>query len=264
MFESLLYFLVAIGATTAGSMTGMGGGVIIKPVLDALHGFDVQTIGVLSAITVFSMSVVSIGKQMLAGAKIPFRTAIPLALGSVAGGCLGQWMLASIVSVMRADRFVTVIQNGVLSILILGVYLYMHHKRKIKGLHLIGIPSAVLAGVFLGVCSSFLGIGGGPINVALIIYLFSYDTKTATVCSLITILFAQLSKLGGVAMTTGFAVYDLSMLPVMVVGAVSGGFIGASFHKRCDEAMIEKTFNAVQLLVLALSVFNIVRNLAVG
>ena len=61
-----LYFLIAIGATTVGSLTGMGGGVIIKPVMDVMGAYDAATIGVLSSITVFSMSVVSIGKQMLA------------------------------------------------------------------------------------------------------------------------------------------------------------------------------------------------------
>lgn len=29
--QYILYFLIAIGATTVGSLTGMGGGVIIKP-----------------------------------------------------------------------------------------------------------------------------------------------------------------------------------------------------------------------------------------
>ena len=42
--QYVLYFLIAIGATTVGSLTGMGGGVIIKPLMDVLHGFDVQTI----------------------------------------------------------------------------------------------------------------------------------------------------------------------------------------------------------------------------
>ena len=86
----LVYFLIAIGATTVGSLTGMGGGVIIKPVMDVIGAYDAATIGVLSSITVFSMSVVSIGKQMLAKRKIPFGTAVPLAVGSVAGGQLGQ------------------------------------------------------------------------------------------------------------------------------------------------------------------------------
>ena len=256
--QYVLYFLIAIGATTVGSLTGMGGGVIIKPLMDVLHGFDVQTIGVLSSLTVFSMSVVSIGKQMLARTKIPFGTAIPLALGSVAGGLAGEKLLQVIVDALRANSAVTVVQNVVLSLLILAVFLYMKNKGRIPSRELRGVVVSLL----LGICSSFLGIGGGPINVALIIYLFSFDTKTATVCSLVTILFAQISKLTTVALTTGFGVFDLSIAPVMIVGAIAGGFIGASLNKKCSEAAVEKAFNAVQLLVLAISIFNIVRNLA--
>ena len=237
--QYLLYFLIAIGATTVGSLTGMGGGVIIKPLMDLLHDFDVQTIGVLSSITVFSMSVVSIGKQMLARTKIPFGTAIPLALGSVAGGLAGDQLLRVIVDALQANAMVTVVQNVVLSILILAVFLYMKNKSRIPSRQLRGVVVSLLVGAFLGICSSFLGIGGGPINVALIIYLFSFDTKTATICSLVTILFAQISKLVSVAVGTGFAVYDLSIAPVMVVGAIAGGFIGASLNKRCSEAAVE-------------------------
>lgn len=173
----MLYFLIAIGATTVGSLTGMGGGVIIKPLMDVLHGFDVQTIGVLSSLTVFSMSVVSIGKQMLARTKIPFGTAIPLALGSVMGGLAGEKLLQVIVDALRANSAVTVVQNVVLSLLILAVFLYMKNKSRIPSQELRGVVVSLLVGVFLGICSSFLGIGGGPINVALIIYLFSLTPR---------------------------------------------------------------------------------------
>jgi uncharacterized membrane protein YfcA len=137
----------------------------------------------------------------------------------------------------------------------------MKNKEKIKGRALSGAVVSLMVGIFLGVCSSFLGIGGGPINVALIIYLFSVNTKTATVCSLVTILFAQISKLSTVALTTGFADFDLSVAPFMIVGAILGGFIGASFNKKCSEKTVEKTFNLVQLLVLGITIFNIVRNI---
>jgi uncharacterized membrane protein YfcA len=264
MLQMLLYFLIAIGATTAGSMTGLGGGIIIKPLLDLLQDFDAQTIGVLSAITVLAMSVVSIGRQMLAKTKIPFMTAIPLASGSVAGGLAGHWILSAAIAALGASRSVTV-QNILLSLLILAVYLYMRNKSKDRKPKHRSTPALIAisltAGVFLGICSSFLSIGGGPINVALIIWLFSYDTKTAAVCSLIAILFAQLSKLTTLAFTTGFALYDLSLLPIMVAGAIAGGFLGANLNQKCSEAVVEKAFNAVQFLVLGIAILNIIRNL---
>ena len=153
----ILYFLIAIGATTVGSLTGMGGGVIIKPLMDVLHHFDVETIGVLSSITVFSMSIVSIGKQILAKTQIPFQIAIPLSVGSVLGGYLGQGLLRVIVDALQAEGIVTVVQNAVLAVLILCVYFYMRNKSRIPGLHLSGIPISLAVGCFLGICSSFLG-----------------------------------------------------------------------------------------------------------
>lgn len=256
----LIYFLLALFATTIGSLTGMGGGVIIKPLMDVLGDFDVQTIGIVSSITVFSMALVSVGKQIKAKTEIPFNMAIPLAIGSVAGGIIGEKLLDFIVDALKINSIVTIIQNFVLAFLILFVFLYMKNKQKIKGKELKSLHVSLLVGVFLGVCSSFLGIGGGPINVALIIYLFSVSTKTATVCSLITILFAQISKLTTVALTTGFSDFDLSVAPVMIMGAILGGFIGASFNKKCKEATVEKAFNCVQLLVLGITIFNIARN----
>ncbi len=257
----LIYFILALFATTVGSLTGMGGGVIIKPLMDVLGDYNVQTIGIVSSITVFSMAVVSVGKQIKSKSAIPFRTAVPLGVGSVVGGFTGEKLLAFIIDLLSANDVVTVVQNFVLAVLILFVYIYMKNKEKIKGRALNGVVVSLGVGVFLGICSSFLGIGGGPINVALIIYLFSVNTKTATVCSLVTILFAQISKLSTVALTTGFSGFDLSVAPFMIVGAILGGFLGASFNKKCSEKTVEKAFNLVQLIVLSITIFNIVRNL---
>lgn len=257
----VIYFLLTLFATSVGSLTGMGGGVIIKPIMDVMGDYDVQSIGLIASITVFSMAIVSILKQIKAKTKIPFKTALPLAVGSVVGGIVGERVLKLIINLLNANSIVTVVQNVVLAVLILLVFIYMKNKNKIKGKELKGVPVSLFVGIFLGFCSSFLGIGGGPINVALIIYLFSYSTKTATVCSLVTILFAQISKLTTVALTTGFSDFDLTITPVMIIAAISGGFIGAYFNKKCSEKTVEKAFNIIQLVVLALTIFNIIRNL---
>ena len=47
----------------------------------------------------------------------------------------------------------------------------------------------------------------------------------------------------------------------MVAGAIAGGFIGAALNKKLPEKTVEKAFNGVQLLVLAICVFNIIRNI---
>lgn len=261
--ECALYFLIALGATTVGALTGMGGGVIIKPLMDMLQGYDVQTIGILSSITVFTMSQVSIGKHLLAKTKIPFRAAVPLAVGSTAGGLLGERLLGAAVEAAVTSAAVTAVQNAALALLILMVFLYMKNKNRIRGYELNGVPAALLTGMFLGMCSSFLGIGGGPINVAVMIFLFSCSTKTATACSLVTILFAQASKLACVALTTGFGGFDLSIAPLMAAGAVAGGVLGAGMNRRFSEDAVDRTFNAVQLLVLGIAVFNIVKSIVI-
>ena len=64
MLEYIIYFIITLFATTICSLTGMGGGVIIKPIMDVIGNFDVHSIGIIASITVFSMAFVSIFKQI--------------------------------------------------------------------------------------------------------------------------------------------------------------------------------------------------------
>ena len=52
------------------------------------------------------------------------------------------------------------------------------------------------------------------------------------------------------------------LLVGLVLGAIAGGFIGASLSKKLQEQTVDRAFNAVQLLVLALAIVNIIRNAA--
>lgn len=260
--KGLIYFIVAFVSTVVGAFTGMGGGVIIKPLCDFINGYNTQTIGVLSSITVFSMAVVSVYRQVKMKTKIELDLVLPISFGSVAGGILGQELFKQFVRFVKANNIVLIMQNLLLAVIIAVIYIYMKKKNLVKPLGVSGIIPAFLAGMFLGTLSSFLGIGGGPINVALIIYLFSYSTKSAVVCSIFTILFSQVSKLLTIALTTGFSVYDLDVLPFMVVGAVLGGTIGSDLNKKLSEDVVEKVFNMVQVFVCVLALVNVVKNIS--
>lgn len=259
--DLFIYFLIALLATTAGSITGMGGGVMIKPGLDLLNQFPAESISVLSSLTVFAMSIVSVGKHIQHKTAIPYKIALPLALGSILGGNAGQFGLKMAVSRLPGNQMVLVVQNGILAILIIAVLAYMLKKSHIRSLRLSGILPPLLAGLVLGFFSSFLGIGGGPFNVALLIYMFSLSTRTATICSIIIILFSQLAKIVSISLLEGFAVYDLSLLPPMVIGGVIGGFAGAWINRKMSDTQVDRTFNVVQVAVLLICIYNIIRNL---
>ncbi len=256
--QFLIYFLIAIFTTTLGGLTGMGGGVMIKPALDLLGDYDAATIGILSSLSVFAMAIVSVSKQLRNRAKFDEKVVIPLAVGSIVGGTVGQMMLDAIIEATNSD-VVKIVQNAILAVLIVVVFVYMLIKDKVKSYHLSGYIPSALVGVFLGISSSFLGIGGGPINVAIFMFLFSYEAKIAALSSIVTILFSQISKLSAVAMSGELIAIDWSIPPFMIVGAIAGGFIGSKLTALFTNKQVEIAFNSVQVLVFFACILNIVR-----
>lgn len=258
----ILYFIIAICACTIGALTGMGGGVFMKPILDMLGQFDVGSINMLSSITVFCMSIVSVIRSRKTKERPSVKTAVSLAVGAVIGGSIGSELIEGLIAGADA-RQVTLIQNLALIILVVCVLIYMKNKARITSPKWSGIVPGALVGLFLGVVSSFLGIGGGPINVSLIIYCFGYSTKQAALCSLITILFSQISKIGPALITGQMAQYDLAVLPFMAVGAIAGGMIGSAISKRNSAESADKLFQYAQILVLLICAVNIIRSLGI-
>lgn len=253
----LIYFLVALLSTICGSMAGLGGGVIIKPVLDFLGDYNIETIGVLSACTIFSMALVSVIKQLSYKSKIDIKNTGLLGIGSVIGGLLGQKLLTFILKIVQG-RIVSLVQSGILALLLIFVYIYMNNKEKFKSYKIDNFILSTIIGIFLGLIAAFLGIGGEPINVAFLTIFFSMEAKNAARDSVLIILFSQASKLLTIAFGTGFSGYDLSMLPYMIFGGVLGGFIGAKFNRIFSNEIILRVFNTITILIIGLNIYNFI------
>ncbi len=83
----VIFFVVSFFSSLVGAICGIGGGVIIKPVLDAVGVMSVSAVSFLSGCTVLSMSIISVFKALKGGsAKINTKLTTWLALGSVFGG----------------------------------------------------------------------------------------------------------------------------------------------------------------------------------
>ena len=100
----LIFFVICFLASVTGAVCGIGGGVIIKPVLDAFHIMDVSSISFLSGCTVLSMTAYSVLRSRIGGESgVDRKTGFPLAVGAALGGLAGKWMF-SFVSSLSPDR----------------------------------------------------------------------------------------------------------------------------------------------------------------
>lgn len=253
----IIYFLVALFSTILGSSAGLGGGIIIKPVLDSLGDYALPTINLLSSSTIFIMSIVTVFYQLKKKDKINPKNTIVVATGSVVGGIIGQKLMSFILSKDINIDLINNIQSIIIIILLISVFLYMRNKDNIKSYKINNILAIGLLGLFLGAISAFLGIGGGPINVAAFTILFSMTANEAARNSILVIFFSQGSKIISIAVTTGFSSYNLDMLPYMLVGGVLGGIIGYKINKAVSEKSIIKIFNSVTLSIILLNLYNI-------
>lgn len=252
----ILYFGIGLLATIFGSLVGLGGGVVIKPVLDAIGTYDLTTIGILSSFTVFSMAVVSTGKQIKKGFKIE-KNMLVIAAGSILGGGIGNSLFGIFLRVLNNEDFATAIQGFILAFLLILVLF----KENFPKYHLKNYPGLFLVGMVLGTIASFLGIGGGPINVMVLVLLMNMDIKKGAITSILIILLSQFTKLLLIFIGTGFGGHDLSMLYVMIPGGVLGGFIGAHFNHKLTNETIYRIFNIAIIILVILNIYNVINSL---
>ncbi|MDA9471219.1 sulfite exporter TauE/SafE family protein [Enterococcus sp. 5H] len=255
MYVGFIYFIVIILANTVGAISGMGGGVIIKPVMDTLHFHPLAAISFYSSVAVFTMSIVSTLRQMKNGLKLKIPVAIFVSLGSVVGGIIGNTTFDELLKLLSDEKYVQTIQIILTLITLLFAFFYTKFGES-RSYNLSHPLWYVMVGLFLGFISTLLGIGGGPINVALLMLCFGIPIKEATVYSIITIFFSQAAKLVTIAQTTGFSGFDLAILFYVIPAAIIGGFVGALISGKVSADRVTQIYQVVILLVLLLNIWN--------
>lgn len=254
MSTMLTYFIVILFSNTIGALSGMGGGIIIKPALDAVGAHNLASINFYSSVAVFVMSIVSVLKQVHGGFQIKIPQTLSIASGSVVGGLLGSIFFQQLLGYFNNQDFVQLIQIF-LTVLSLGfvlLFLYLN----IPSYHLKNLNWIFGIGLFLGFLSTLLGIGGGPINVLMLMICFSMPMKQAAVYSIVTIFFSQLSKLTAIALKEGFAFYDLNVFWVIIPAAIMGGVLGSKLNQQLSEDKVNFFYRLVTVGVIILNLFN--------
>ena len=254
----LVFLIVCFGASIVGAICGIGGGVIIKPLLDSFGVMDVTAISFLSGCTVLSMTTYSVLKHKISGeSHVTMRTGFPLAIGAAGGGLIGKALFSYVKSLSTDPNRVGAVQAFCLLIVTFGTLIYTIYKEKIKTYQVEHVLASLLIGVFLGIMSSFLGIGGGPINLVVLFFFFSMSTKLAAENSLYIIFFSQTASLISTIVTGSVPDFRTGVLILMAAGGIAGGICGCAINQRIDERTVDKLFIALMVLMILINIYNI-------
>lgn len=257
---SLLYFIICFLASIIGSLCGIGGGVIIKPVLDALGVMSVSTVSFLSGCTVLSMCLFSIILEIKIGnSEIEISSGTPLAIGAALGGIIGKDIFEIVINVSRNKDHIGALQAGILIPLTLGTLIFTMNASKIRTYRIKNRVLCVLIGLILGLISAFLGIGGGPINIIVLTFFFSMGTKLAAINSLYIIMFSQLTSFLNTLVKGTVPEFNPIVLMVMVFGGIAGAFWGKKINKKITGKGVNRLFMVLMIVIVGINIYNLIK-----
>lgn len=229
----------------------------MKPVLDMFSLVSVSTASFLSAMTVLAMTGYTTAKNLMSKNKvIAVHEVAPLAIGAAMGGVAGKYLFEQIQEMLPYADKVGAVQAVFLGLVALGALVYTVCKSRIKTRNVKSLAASVLIGLCLGIMSSFLGIGGGPIDLVVLLYFFSMDTKRAVQNSLFVILFSQAFSLIYMLVSGTVPAFEPAALILMIAGGIGGGICGRKISAKISNSTTDKLFIGLLALIVLISVYN--------
>jgi uncharacterized protein len=246
MIDQLWLIPLGFAAGILGSMIGLGGGIIIVPVLTFL-GFPPTVAASNSLFAAFSNSIastISYSKQK----RIEYSLGIKLGLLAIPGTILG-----AIISTDIAPDIFKILFGFVL--IASSAYIFLRKqvesKKKIISNQL--IIFIIGSSFFAGIISSFFGIGGGIIFVPLMVVGMGMSMKRAAPTSQLILLFASLS---GIIAHSILGHPDFLQSGFLAIGSFFGGLVGAKLSLNVKEQNLKILISIVLLIAAIKLIFD--------
>jgi uncharacterized membrane protein YfcA len=241
MIDQLWLIPLGFAAGLLGSMIGLGGGIIVVPVLTFL-GFPptvAASNSLFAALSNATASTISYSKQK----RIEYSLGIKLGLLSIPGTILG-----AIISTDVAPDIFKILFGFVLIASAAYIFLRKKIETKEKTISKQMIIFAIGASFFAGIISSFFGIGGGIIFVPLMVVGMGMAMKKAAPTSQMILLFASLS---GVIVHSLLGHPDFLQAGMLSIGSFIGGLVGARLSIDIKERYLQILVTLVILIAAA-------------
>ncbi len=268
--EPVKWLLEVAGASFAGgvigAISGLGGGIVIVPVLTLFLGMRIHdAIGasIISVIAVSSGAGSVYVKDRITNIRIAMFLELSTAAGAIVGAAVltryvnGRWLsvlfgatlLTSLIPIMAniGEELPQGVHNDALAqkLRLNGAY-YDKRLRREVAYQVTGIPAASALMAVAGVISGLLGIGAGVVKVLAHEICMKVPTKVSTATSNFMI-GVTAAAAAGVYLRRG-EVLPFLVVPV-AVSVLSGAFLGTKIMERMSNARVRQVF-AVALAVI--------------
>jgi len=229
MFEPLWLVPLGFAAGVLGSILGLGGGIIVVPVL-TFFGYSPTLAASTSLFAAFSNAVastISYTRQK----RILFSIGLKLGLLSIPGTILGAYISSEITPSLFKILFGLVL-------IVSAIYIFINRKIESKQRNQSKqvMLFAVGASFFAGIISSLFGIGGGIVFVPLMVIVMGLSMKEAAPTSQFILLFASAA---GLAAHSALGHPDFIQALLLAAGAFAGGFVGARLSVDIKEKRLK-------------------------
>ncbi len=264
--------LIALGSFAAGflgSLTGLGGGVVIVPLLTLVFHVDIRyAIGasLVSVIATSSGAAAAYVREGYSNIRIGMFLEIATTLGALAGALVAGILSASVIAVIFGlvllysaylanrpksestsegppDRLATLFRMD-------GDYPTANGRQSY---HVRGIPGGFSLMFLAGVLSGLLGIGSGAVKVLAMDQIMRLPFKVSTTTSNFMIGVTAAAS-AGIYLSRGYIDPGLVM-PVML-GVLGGSLLGARILARADTRILRVVFGVVIILLGVEMIFN--------
>jgi len=250
---------VGLAGGTLGGLLGLGGGVIMIPLLTVTSGSNPYLYQSASLVAAVAVSIGSIPRHIRSGmVDRPFvLRSLPLSIPTVAASAITAALLPDphLLEVIFAFFLAAV---GVSEIA--GLFLHASGAAEPTPVRNTW-PRASAVGGCMGTLSGLLGVGGGIIALPMIRALTRFDMRTTIATTAVLVLPAVivggLARLAAAQHTTSadgqpmtaWAILSLALL--LSPGCLIGGALGATLTHRLPRAVVEKAFGILCLAFAA-------------
>lgn len=239
---SYLKFLVVgiLGGTISG-LIGIGGGVIMLPILIYIMGVEAKIATALSMVQVLFSSISGSIFHYI-GKTIRINYALYFGLSSAAFSFLGSYITKYV-----SDTAIKIVYI-VTTIAILALFLLVNNDGKqehilTKSKLYIIIPIGAVAG-FIG---GLLGLGGGFLFVPVLTCFFCLPIKVAVGTSLLAVFF---NSIPGVVGKFIFVKFNIYIALALGAGSVAGSVFGSYLNKKMSHKAIKILFITVLTIAI--------------